>query len=376
MKHSCALLSLFLAATYAPTPAATLFPVVCPGTSLAGALRLARPGDTIRIGGSCAEKVIISQDNITIDGLGSGIVDGSALRGAAEFDALVTVDGASGVVIRGIEVRNGSAEGVLVRNGGSATLVDVVASGNGGAGLVVIASSIVEVVGGTFERNGLGIDIVGNSTGVVRGEVSITRNGGGLDLNGSSMLELRGARLDVSDNSGNGIAAGGSHIAIYGFEQSQGSALTTNDNGANGILLADSLLEIAGARFFGSGANVITASGNGASGIWSPAGGRIRSPFATARFVLENNVAGLNLGLGSSAVFVGGLNARLNETAGVTAEGSDLVIISIPPNPSVVTGNGTDVKLGFGSRMTGDGLDVGTLACDDSVLVRGSESCL
>ena len=45
-------------------------------------------------------------------------------------------------------------------------------------------------------------------------------------------------------------------------------------------------------------------------------------------------------------------------------------LVSIPPNPSAITNNGTDVDLKFGTRVTFDGVTLGTITCDATVLSR------
>jgi hypothetical protein len=52
-----------------------------------------------------------------------------------------------------------------------------------------------------------------------------------------------------------------------------------------------------------------------------------------------------------------------------------LTFISIPANPSAITGNGVDVDLRFEARATFDGVDVGTITCDSTVLSRGTTVC-
>jgi hypothetical protein len=60
----------------------------------------------------------------------------------------------------------------------------------------------------------------------------------------------------------------------------------------------------------------------------------------------------------------------------VSADGAGtLALASIPTNPSVVENNGTDVDLTFGTRATFDGVTIGTITCDATVLSRGTTVC-
>ena len=93
--------------------------------------------------------------------------------------------------------------------------------------------------------------------------------------------------------------------------------------------------------------------------------GSIVSPFGSQNVHIENNDVGLDFRLGGSAIFRGGLNVRNNGTGVRTADGAGVLwFISIPPNPSSITGNGTDVELSFGARATFDGVAIGSITCE------------
>jgi hypothetical protein len=61
----------------------------------------------------------------------------------------------------------------------------------------------------------------------------------------------------------------------------------------------------------------------------------------------------------------------------VLADGAGtLTLASIPSNPSTITDNSTfDVDLAFGTRATFDGVTIGTITCDATVLSRGTTVC-
>ena len=139
-------------------------------------------------------------------------------------------------------------------------------------------------------------------------------------------------------------------------------------NLGGGIALGDSVLNV----FASTTTIAVTNSPFGI--IVRP--GTIVSPFGFGTFTIENNVVGLDFRLGGGAIFRGGLNVRNNGTGVRTADGAGVLwFISIPPNPSSITGNGTDVELSFGARATFDGVAVGTITCDPTVLIRGA-SCM
>ena len=103
--------------------------------------------------------------------------------------------------------------------------------------------------------------------------------------------------------------------------------------------------------------------------------GKIISPDGVSTFVIENNGIGLDFAFDGTALFRGGLTVRNNGT-GVLGDGAGvLTFISIPSNPSAITGNGVDVDLRFGARATFAGVDVGRITCDSTVLSRGTTVC-
>jgi hypothetical protein len=172
------------------------------------------------------------------------------------------------------------------------------------------------------------------------------------------------------------MGAGSSQIVFFGFEETHvpGSTLTVCRN-SMGLVMPDSSFEVLGGQFFGSAANVVTVRDNAGAGIWCPQGCSIASPFATARFVISGNEVGVELGQGSVATLVGGLDVSGNDV-GMSVDASQVTLVSVPPNPSSVTGNGVDVRASFGAVLTIVDAAIGSpLACDPSVLSRGSVTC-
>jgi hypothetical protein len=346
-----------------------------PGQSLKQALEASKPGDSIVMRGVCRERLTITEGPLTLDGEGTGVIDGAGLPpNAAEFNGLITVDGAHGITIRGLTIRNGSGEGILGTHGASMVIQNTRVEGNfTGIGL---SNSSAEVVDSTIRYNSLGFDVYSSSTVIFRGEIDISHNGAeSLTLNGNSHAEIRGGHLQVNNNEGGLIISANSTLVIFGFQTSQTSRLTTNGNQGPGIVIADGTLFVAGSGFTPGGI-LITSSGNAGPGVFLNGGGTIASPFGAARFVVENNPVGMQFRQGSSAIIVGGLNVRSNAVAGIDADNAaGLTFVSIAPNPSAIQSNGTDVRLGFGTKSTIEGVAVGTLVCDSTVLSRGTRVC-
>ena len=358
----------FVAASPGGDAASNMRVVNCDrGQNIAEVLARAEPGDTIRVTGTCFERVSIKTDRITLDGQGAATLDGGG-GPPAEFDGVVTIDGASGVTIQGFTVQNGPGEGILGTHGAAFSVHNTTVQDNGSTGVVVAEGSTAELTDCSILRNDAGIDVFTQSSAVLKGSIRTNDNlTNGATVNGTSIIEIRGAQVEASRNGGEGLAAGSnSQLAVFGFAGSQGSTFTIDANGGGGILLGDSILNV-----FSESTIAIT---NSPLGILCGAG-KIISPFGVARFVIENNVVGLDLFLDGTALLVGGLTVRNNGT-GVRGDGAGvLTFISIPSNPSVITGNGVDVDLRFGARATIEGVEVGTITCDSTVLSRGTTVC-
>lgn len=347
------------------------------GQSLADVVSRARPGDVVLVNGECSGPIEITVDGITLEGNGTGVLNGAGSGPPAEFSALVTVTGARNVVISGLTLQGSDGEGILVQRAGAAVVRDTRVQDNLGTGIAVAEGSTVQLIDTVSRRNAIGLDVFTGSSAVLKGTVGLSENRGpGAEVNGQSILEIRGADVEACDNGGTGIFAGNSQIVFFGFEETQvpGSTLTVCRNDT-GIALPDSSFEVVGGRFFGSAANVVTVRDNAGTGIWCPQGCSLASPVATARFVITGNALGVELGQGSLATLIGGLELSANDL-GLSVDASQLTLVSVPPNPSSVTGNGVDVSASFGARLTIAGATIGSpLACDPSVLSRGSVTC-
>lgn len=338
---------------------------------LSSALHRARPGDTVRFSGTCREVVLIAVDGLRLQGLHGAVIDGTNQKG----EAVVIVDGARGVTLQSLTVQNGGDQGVLWINGSQGAMKGVIARSNKTVGLS-IDGSMVDIQDVQLDQNaGGGMDAYSASRVVARGKVSASHNGGdGLAVNAMSYFELRGADVTASHNAGSGVSViNDSRLQILSFPEAQGSRIRAENNGFAGIGVLGARLGVVGSTYFGSGANVLHASGN-AIGFFMPAGA-ILSPHATAKFVAQNNGVGMLLEDGASVLIVGGLDVKGNGT-GISAIGAGtLTLVSVPPNPSVIGANTTDVELGFGTRATFGGVTPGSLKCDPSVLLRGSAAC-
>jgi hypothetical protein len=343
--------------------------------SLADVVAKAQPGDTIRINGTCYETVTITTDRITLDGQGSGVLDGGGAK-PGSFAGVIVIDGARGVGIRGLTLQHGS-NGVVSKGGASFDLSESVLQNNAVSGIQIEAGSSAELTNVTLDHNGSGMNVLGASAVILKGTVvSNDNSGNGMFIGGASLLELRGAAVQTNHNGLNGIVIDGAHAIVFGFPESQGSSLVANNNGNAGIGIPNGILEDAG-----SGPNMFSAAHNGSFGIFLPLGGTIDSPFNASRFFVSDNPIGAYFGLGSKAIIHGGVTIQNNKVTGLLADAAGTINVNaapvpIPPNASNITGNGTDVDLRFGSSsIFGSALVIGTIKCDKTVLSRGSIVC-
>jgi len=217
----------------------------------------------------------------------------------------------------------------------------------------------------TAQRNLGGLDVFTGSVAILRGTVVLRANTSvGAAINGLSVLEIRGAHVQANDNGDIGIVAGSGQLAIFGFSASDGSTLTASGNGFAGIVLAGSQLtafprcKITVANNF-IGLFVVNAFATVVNG--------------NAEFVAEGNQIGLSFEQVGGAFFQGGPLTVQNNGVGLLGDGAGtLTISSDPAKPSRIVNNGTDVDLKFGTRATFDGVAIGTIVCDGTVLSRDS----
>jgi hypothetical protein len=319
------------------------------------------------VSGVCRERIVITTDRITLDGQGSAVLDGGG-GGPAELSGAVAVDGAKGVTIVGFTIQNSPGEGILGQRAASFTVRNTVVQDNPGTGIAVGDGSAAELIDVTSRRNGAGLDIYTGSTAILRGAIALNANAAvGAAINGLSVLEIRGAHVQASDNGGVGIVAGSGQLAFFGFADTSGSTLTARRNGFAGIV-------VSGSQLTAFPRCTITVA-NSVFGLWA-----VKS-FVTlvdgsSELVAENNQIGLNFEQAASGIFQGGPLTVRDNAIGLLADGAGtLVVQSDPAKPSRITGNGTDVDLRFGTRATFDGPTIGTIVCDGTALSRGSTTC-
>jgi hypothetical protein len=371
-RHLFGTLVLAGALTASPALADKIHKVNCDkGQTITEALNHADPGDTIRVTGVCTERVVIKTDRLTLDGQGTAVLSGRA-GGPLDFNAVLTVDGARGVNITGLTVQNSPAEGILGRRGAAFTVLGTRVRDNAFTGISVGDGSTADVTDTVIQRNNEGLDVYTGASAILRGSIAITHNASnGVTINGLAVVEIRGANVNASDNAGAGVVVGSGQLAIFGFPSSAGSALTVSNNSVAGIILANSPFNVYPAA-------TVTASNNGVFGILLVGGGAFITtlPGGGSTFVIEGNAIGVNAQQGAGVVFQSGALSIKGNGVGLVGDGAGtLTFRAAAPKASSISGNGLDVNLRFGTRATFDGVTIGSITCDATVLSEGSTVC-
>jgi hypothetical protein len=124
--------------------------------TLGEALEKAKPGDTIRVRGTCVDTVTIVTDRLTLEGVpdeeGRGAtIEGVSIEGVKR--TVITIEGARGVTIRNLTVQGG-LNGICARRGTTVTLEGVTADGNDEDGFAIVENSTAQISNCTARDNG------------------------------------------------------------------------------------------------------------------------------------------------------------------------------------------------------------------------------
>ena len=345
-----------------------------PPRELARALRIARPGDTIRVSGTCEEQVTLPFGPLTIDGGGEGVIDGSGMDPGEGFNGLVTVDGVQGITLTGLTIRNSPDEGVLALRGANLRLENVLLENNGTGMLTSNAGA--EIVDSEFRDNqGSGILSLAGTNLTFRGEVESSGNGWIGALLSDTNVEIIGGHVRMRDNGPTGIVLANSNLnfPVEG-PLVPNTSLEATGNMGPGIFIATGQLVIFGPQS-PPGNTLIRSADNGGPGIIEVGQGLFANPWAVARVVLENNPVGMVVAENANVMNKGGLEISGNFGPGLVADAAGTIDL-FGEAPSFIEGNGgPDVILEFGTRATIKDVDVGLIVCDPTVLSRGTVVC-
>ena len=370
-------------------PRASADPVVdCSRRSLANVVDNLHVRDVvIRFTGVCGP-VVITTDGITLQGVGTAVIDGG---GAADA---VTVAGASRVSLEGVDVRNG-VNGIVAVNGAHLALTGVDVHQNAVFGISIQTGSSAVLTDVTSNQNGLhGLDVQTGSAATVIGTLTASSNRVfGINVNGSSFT-LSHAIVTASGN------ALGIQIATSGnaFINDSSSVINVTNNFAVGLtVVSGAHLVSFGGTINASGNPVAGVSVNSKAGLDLDAASQLNSSnngegllvqddsvmtvFNTPQFsgaqgfstinAHNNSRSGVRVLTGSTLTLVNQARVISNQNGilGLVADnGAGLTLVN-----STLTGNSAiDLQLTFGTRADIRTTTFGTYACDASVLVRGT----
>lgn len=282
------------------------------GRSLDRVVNRSDPGDVILVRGTCRETVTIMTDKITIEGNEIAIVDGQDAN-----QAVITIEGAKGVTLKNLIVRNGLS-GIVSRRQAAVMFVGVIAEGNADDGIAITENSTARFSSCTARNNGdEGIVLFGNSSAtfspggtVLPGRILSTGNAGrGIQVSGASSLLISGVSADATANVSDGIGVfGASRLLIV-----NGSTILSESNDFGLSVTATSSL-------FVSDDSTLTINGNVKNGL----------------------------------TISGNADAALNGTATITDNGSEGLLVFASSNLTLdgftlIEGNGFNDALGIGA---------------------------
>jgi hypothetical protein len=325
-----------------------------PVSTLAAALALAPPGGRVALAAGTYHEPLHLTQAVTLEGRCASLVRVDGVAPAASFDAVVWVDGAAGVTLRGltlggkgkgvgleaddapgltldrVHVKGADKHGILLSGAASqATLTHVWVEGTTATepgfifntGLRIEAGARATITAGAFTGNeNLGVQAVGHGTdltvtdSLIEGTLAHAQYGGG----GCGLDGVVGARVTVT-------ATASRQNRSYGIQmEGQGAMLTLTDSLVEGTLPEKASQSVGrGVDLeFGAGATITGTAilANHEVGVFSDSGGT-GGPVPTL-ILTRNLIAGT---LPSADHFSGGRGIDLQSGVTATLTGNAVV---------------------------------------------------
>ena len=281
------------------------------------------------------ESLTIELDRIGLYGAGS---DNTQVVGSEEVDTIHVLN-SDNIVIDALKIVNGLSGIAFEGSSGiitDMTVIDCVFNGilvHAGSNFV-LKDCFVKDTSGVF---GFGLHVSDSSQAFLMGDVSFVSNymfGIAVYNNGSVLLNP-GANVTVSGSTSAGLYTMNCS-GIFLFD----SSFSAVDNNIGILLTANSSLVI-----------------------------------SHGEIILEGNNTGAQIDQSSTLTvgLLGKLTVQDNNNAGLLVDGGT---ISFVGGGNSIIDNGQDFILGFGARATFWGDDeIGSINCDDTVLIRGNQTC-
>jgi parallel beta-helix repeat protein len=314
----------------------------------------------------------IATDNVTIDGSSAGVIlDGS---GAPEGTDGLVIDGASHVVIKGLQIWNFSHSGIKLQNGASHNTIGGMnespggactgdcnlISGNGESGITIFDSGTMS---NTISGNYIGTD--------ASGAYAIGNSYSGLSIEGIYNViggDTPGERNLISGNDHNGVFI---HGASTMSNTISGNYIGTDSSGTYAIGNCYGGVNIEGAAYNVIGGdtpgerNIL--SGNGGEGVHiagidavsNTVSGNYVGTDVSGTFAIGNGYTGLSIDNGAAYNVIGGNTAdERNLISGNTGRG--VLIYGSGTASNTVSGNyiGTDASGMAALGNANDGIEI------------------
>jgi len=362
------------------------------GESLSSAVATAASGTSILVSGTCNEMIVITQDNITLDGAGHDATGNATITGQRIFPpgSVITAKGVKGTSLKGLNIENG-LHGISVGNAASINIENVIIRDNVVMGVLMSQNSLLTIKDSKVLANGVtGLEVDGNSEVSVTGSLDVSENSVfGFNVLGSSSVSMSDATVKANRNTiGMQIGVGSS-----AFIKDANTTLETNENNSIGTTIVSG-----STLFIFEGA--LTANHNGLRGVSSFTNSNIdldRSGSITAignaedGISLEDTIVNMFTMPGEAEPslvvrengrygVVALLNSRFdmnfgeiismhNGDAGFWADnGSAIRLLNATIKNN---GDGGDLRLTFAARAEINASDIETIRCDKTVLIRG-----
>lgn len=248
------------------------------------AVKTLKPGDTLRVSGTCDENLTLDQDiqRITLDGQGSATINGAATGNT------ITVTGL-GITIRGFTI-TGGAQGIAVLDGGSAVIDGNTIENAAMNGITVFRNATAQIINNTIQNN--------TSSGIQVQASSVGRIG---------FTGPPSARVSMPNLiQGNGATG----IQVLRASAAQIFSNTIQNNGGHGVLVdRNAQAEIGACLITGNTGDGIRGTRNAGLDIGTDASG------ATPQFDDDTNT-GTNGGFGVRCMVAGYMDGRLGKLTG------------------------------------------------------------
>ncbi|MGB0383471.1 MAG: hypothetical protein ACPGWR_01485 [Ardenticatenaceae bacterium] len=299
----------------------------------------------------------ITTDTLKIDASHAGVVlDGNKLNG---FDNGLTINGANGVIIQGLQIINFPGSGIQLINGARNTVI----GGSRSKGATPLGQ------GNLLSHNnraGISLSGVGTTGNIIRGNnigtnLSCTeamRNGNGIRMQGVAGNIVGGETSEernvISGNSFYGIAIAGDSAT---GNEIRGNYIGTNcdgtkaiGNGQMGVFLTQ-----------GATSNVIGGTSDGARNIIS--GNNASGIFISSATTNENKIIGNYIG-----TTVTGMALLGNGEAGITIQGASQNTIggTTPEERNIISGNTRQGVLVQGADSTNNYISANYIGTDET----------